>query len=98
MAQPRKKINNRPEVLLKLSRKQRGKCFMCQKPVDIKLQRWLDASPEIDHIIALANGGEDHIDNWCLMHRLCNAKKSDLTWNLAVKQHLAEQKYPLVFQ
>lgn len=51
--------------------KQRGKCNACgDRPKD-------DSLLEVDHIIAKAKGGTDHIDNLQLLCRVCNGWKRD---------------------
>lgn len=53
-------------------------CRLCGFPVDrLAVVPALDA-PVIDHIVALAAGGEHGPDNWQTAHFLCNSYKRDL--------------------
>lgn len=36
----------------------------------------LDATYEVDHIVPLHKGGEDHVDNCQALHRTCHAEKT----------------------
>lgn len=53
-------------------------CYLCGEYVDKTLPAFHPLSPEVDHIVPLANGGDPlDTDNMRLTHRLCNNKKSD---------------------
>ena len=61
------------EILKRLFKFQGGKCFLCDKPLDLKVPERL----EVDHKIPLAEGGRDDESNWALLHKECNRKKGD---------------------
>jgi 5-methylcytosine-specific restriction endonuclease McrA len=52
-------------------------CGLCGRMVPMKL--WVPDSdaPTIDHILPIARGGQDTLDNVQLAHFLCNSTKSD---------------------
>ena len=53
-------------------------CGICGGYVDKSLPPHLPGSPEVDHIIPIAQGGERYnINNLQLTHRACNRQKSD---------------------
>jgi 5-methylcytosine-specific restriction endonuclease McrA len=71
------KPDQRRELVNRLHVRQNGVCFICEKPIDLDLQR--DAL-EIDHIIPIAADGKDEENNFALTHEPCNRRKgsSDL--------------------
>lgn len=55
----------------------KGACHICSRPIDYSL-RWPDPMCfVVDHIVAIANGGSDHISNKAASHAACNASKKD---------------------
>lgn len=71
------KPDQRRELVNRLHVRQNGVCFICEKPIDLDLQR--DAL-EIDHVIPIAADGKDEENNFALTHEPCNRRKgsSDL--------------------
>ncbi len=65
--------DQRDELKRRLLERQNGVCFICEKPIDLVLQR--DAL-EIDHIIPIASDGKDEENNFALTHEFCNRTKS----------------------
>ena len=63
----------------------RGKppCGICEQPIDYTLRSPNPMSFEVDHIIAIDNGGADTLDNKQASHRMCNRVK----WNRTPEQH-----------
>ena len=57
---------------------QHGKCFICQKDIDLDIQE-----TDVDHVIPLANRGKDDKSNFALTHAPCNRSKSDADLNIA---------------
>lgn len=53
------------------------RCGLCGEPVDPDAPVRSPQSPSVDHIVALANGGEHAWDNVQLAHLGCNAAKRD---------------------
>ena len=52
-----------------------GLCHICWGPVDANIKFPNPMSGTIDHVIALANGGEHSYENCMLAHNICNIKK-----------------------
>lgn len=65
------------ELRKKLWETQNRKCFICEKEIDLVLQK---GALDIDHIIPLNLNGKDHPNNFALTHYSCNRSKqaSDL--------------------
>ncbi len=62
-------IQFRQAIIDNLLKKQRNICKFCNKEfADI-------APPEIDHIVPLSKGGKDKLENYQLLHSICNKKK-----------------------
>ena len=51
-------------------------CGICEQPIDYTLTTPDPMSYEVDHILALANGGTDTLDNKQAAHRRCNQTKA----------------------
>ena len=52
-------------------------CHLCGADIDYSAGYLDPESFTIDHIIPIARGGADHIDNIAAAHRKCNRAKSD---------------------
>ena len=52
-------------------------CGICEQPIDYTLKSPDPMSFEVDHVIALVNGGTDTLDNKQASHRHCNREKWD---------------------
>lgn len=50
-------------------------CAICTGDIDYSLRSPDPMSFEVDHILALANGGTDTLDNKQAAHRVCNRAK-----------------------
>ena len=50
-------------------------CGICEGAIDYGLKSPDPMSFEVDHIVALANGGTDTLDNKQATHRSCNREK-----------------------
>lgn len=76
--------------------RQNGLCLVCSKPIDLNATAGTPGAPELDHLIALANGGPDTKDNMILLHRICNGAEGKGTLDLASakRAHELKQKYP----
>lgn len=57
-------------------------CGICQQPIDYALRSPDPLSFEVDHIIAIDNGGADDLSNKQASHRKCNREK----WNRTAEQ------------
>lgn len=76
--------------------RQGGICLVCKKPIDLNAMAGTPGAPELDHRVALANGGSDTKDNMIVLHRVCNGAEGKGTKDLATAQRAYElkQKYP----
>ena len=54
-------------------------CGICGQPIDYTLPYLDPLSFEVDHVIAINNGGPDTLDNKQASHRRCNRLKWDTT-------------------
>ena len=56
-------------------RRTKPPCGICEQPIDYDLRSPDPMSFEVDHILALDNGGADTLDNKQASHRVCNRAK-----------------------
>ena len=75
----------RERLELRLQQRQNGRCFICDKPIDIVLHK---GQLEIDHVDPLLENGLDGENNFALTHASCNRNKG--ASNLRVARRLAE--------
>lgn len=65
-------------------------CGICTRWVNMKLAGSNDPmAPSVDHIIAVADGGSNELDNMQLAHRVCNEGKSSDKGNEVKQQAMA---------
>ncbi len=60
----------RKELIQRLAKAQNGLCYVCREIIDLHVHQ-----VDIDHIHALARGGQDDESNWGLTHQRCNRSK-----------------------
>ena len=66
------------ELTKKLFEIQNGKCFICEKEIDLDVQ-----TTNIDHIVPIVNKGKDDESNFALAHEHCNKSKLDADLRVA---------------
>lgn len=69
---------DREQLISKLLEQQRGRCFICEKPLNPQLD-----NIEVDHIVPRAKGGKDDPNNYAATHEVCNKSKSDADLRIA---------------
>ena len=52
-------------------------CHICGEPIDYDAPHTEPRSFVVDHVVPLARGGEDKLNNKAAAHRQCNRTKSD---------------------
>jgi 5-methylcytosine-specific restriction endonuclease McrA len=70
----RKSLSKNKKLRAMVFAKTHGTCWYCGIPFEQSRH-----GPEIDHVIPLARGGDNHIDNLVPCCYLCNAKKGART-------------------
>lgn len=78
-------LSARAELERRLLERQSGKCFICDKLIDLVLH---EGQLDIDHIEPRANGGKDEENNFALTHLSCNRSKG--ASDLRVARRMAE--------
>lgn len=58
-------------------RRRRGPCALCHEAIDYSLRRGDPKCFVVDHIVPLARGGTDELDNKQPAHWDCNQRKGD---------------------
>src|SRR6266545_3834891 len=69
----------------RLLERQSGKCFICNRPIDLVLHA---GQTDIDHIDPLASEGRDEENNFAITHASCNRSKG--ASDLRVARRMAE--------
>lgn len=58
-------------------------CWVCGWPIDPDAPPNDDGQASLDHVVELARGGSNSVENLRLAHRLCNEKRST-AWSRSV--------------
>ena len=75
----KRSVVSEPYTLAEIYDRDKGICQICHKRVNPRLKRPSVRGPSIDHIIPLAQGGNNTRANVQLAHYSCNTKKSHFT-------------------
>ena len=75
-------VEDRAKLEQRLVSRQSGRCFICDDPLDLVLQK---GQLDVDHIDPLAEDGLDAKNNFALTHQSCNRSKG------AAKLHVARR-------
>ena len=54
----------------------RAACHICGQPIDYDLPSSNPMAFVVDHVVPLAKGGDDTLDNKAAAHRTCNSTKA----------------------
>lgn len=96
MATPRERFG--ADERRRLWRLQEGICIVCSRLIDLHLAAGQPGSPEVDHVRPLAANGLNERENLALLHRACNALKSDMPLSVARREHEKQEKYPPIWR
>lgn len=70
-------------ALVELLRRRDGDdCQLCGGPLDFYVPQSDPYAEEVDHVVPFSKGGDDHVSNYALAHRVCNQSKG-ARWNVA---------------
>ena len=78
-------VEDRAKLEQRLVSRQSGRCFICDDPLDLVLQK---GQLDVDHIDPLAENGLDAENNFALTHQSCNRSKGAA--NLHVARRIKE--------
>lgn len=69
--------------------KSNAPCAICGQPIDYRLPHLHPMAFVVDHIIPLAAGGPDTLENKQACHRSCNRDKSDKPFGTILRRSSA---------
>ena len=73
-------VEERATLEQRLAFRQSGRCFICDDPLDLMLQK---GQLDVDHIDPLAEDGLDAENNFALTHQSCNRSKGAANLHVA---------------
>lgn len=71
----KKGLKSEPYTLGEIAARDKHRCQLCRRPVNMTLKAPHRRSPTIDHIIPISDGGDDIRANVQLAHFGCNSSK-----------------------
>lgn len=60
------------QVLEELRKRDGGRCWLCDAPMDFKVEQPSPKAPTFEHLIPQSRGGPSTVDNLVLCHQRCN--------------------------
>jgi 5-methylcytosine-specific restriction endonuclease McrA len=75
-----KRQNARTDVQIRfdeIAKRDLGVCHICREDVNLSLPRTSRMGATLDHVVPIAKGGLDSVDNVRLAHWICNIRKGD---------------------
>ena len=68
-----------------LRARDRGRCWLCDGPIDFNAEPNSSRAPSIEHLVAKCHGGPDTLENLVLCHPPCNRKLNNLPLSEKIK-------------
>ena len=80
----------RRDVVERLRKRDGGRCWLCDRPIDFKAEPNSARAPSLEHLIPQSREGPDTPDNLVLCHPPCNRQLGDLP--LSAKIRMREER------
>lgn len=81
--------------LERLRIRDKGRCWLCDKPINFKAEPNSDGAPSIEHLIPQCREGSNQMENLVLCHPPCNRKLKDLPLveKIKLRDEIRERKW-----